>query len=220
MANKGETGKRENRVAAMHRRDGSHGGDGDRATVGGPASALPTERFFVVTGGPGAGKTTLLDALAARGHATTEEAGRAIIRDQTAIGGSALPWADRSAFAELMLSWEIRSYRGAAAASGPVFFDRGVPDVAGYLRVCGLEVPPHVSRAVAIFRYAPAVFIAPPWPDIFGQDAERKQTLDEAERTYAAMAATYQAAGYNLVELPRAPVEARAAFVLETLGAL
>lgn len=176
------------------------------------------ERFFVVTGGPGAGKSTLLEALAARGYATTEEAGRAIIRDQVAIGGTALPWADRSAFAELMLSWEMRSYRSATAAGGPVFFDRGVPDVAGYLRVCGLEVPPRVSRAMAIFRYAPTVFIAPPWPEIFGQDDERRQDLDEAERTHAAMVATYRAAGYDLVELPRGTVAARVAFVLETIG--
>ena len=35
------------------------------------------------------------------------EAGSAIIQDQTAIRGEALPWSDRSAFAELMLAWEI-----------------------------------------------------------------------------------------------------------------
>lgn len=202
----------------MHRREGSHGGDGAPAPASGPAAEQETGRFFVVTGGPGAGKTTLMEALAARGHATTEEAGRAIIRDQVAIGGTALPWADRSAFAELMLSWEMRSHRHAAAASGPVFFDRGVPDVAGYLRVCGLEVPPHVSRAMAVFRYAPTVFVAPPWPEIFGPDAERRQDLNEAERTHAAMVATYRAAGYDLVELPRATVAARVAFVLETIA--
>jgi predicted ATPase len=38
------------------------------------------------------------------------EAGRAIIQDQISIGGSALPWADQSDFAELMLSWELCSY--------------------------------------------------------------------------------------------------------------
>lgn len=36
------------------------------------------------------------------------EAGRAIIQDQVAIGGAALPWADRLAFSELMLGWELR----------------------------------------------------------------------------------------------------------------
>lgn len=68
-----------------------------------------TDRFFVLTGGPGSGKTTLIEALRAQGFATAPEAGRGIIRDQMAIGGPALPWQDRAFFAELMLSWELRS---------------------------------------------------------------------------------------------------------------
>ena len=54
-----------------------------------------SDRFFVLTGGPGSGKTTLIQALAKRGFATAPEAGRGIIRDQQAIGGAALPWADQ-----------------------------------------------------------------------------------------------------------------------------
>ena len=71
------------------------------------------------------------------------EAGRAIIQDQRAIGGSALPWADRSAFAELMLGWELRSYREAQSYDGRILFDRGIPDIIGYLELSGLPVPPH-----------------------------------------------------------------------------
>jgi predicted ATPase len=63
--------------------------------------------------------------MARRGMTTMPEAGRAIIQDQVSIGGSALPWADRSAFAELMLSWELRSYREALQRCVPVLFDRG-----------------------------------------------------------------------------------------------
>src|SRR3546814_9531683 len=79
------------------------------------------------------------------------EAGRAIIRDQVAIGGAALPWADRAAFAELMLGWELRSWHEAHDRAGPVICDRSVPDVAGYLRLCGLPVPAHVSQAADLF---------------------------------------------------------------------
>jgi predicted ATPase len=61
------------------------------------------------------------------------------------------------------------------AAEGLAFFDRGVPDVAGYLRLTGLPVPAHVEKAVEIYRYNRKVFIAPPWPKIFTQDRERKQ---------------------------------------------
>src|ERR1700722_2938769 len=109
------------------------------------------DHLYVVTGGPGSGKSTLIEALAASGVPSMPEAGRAIIQDQVAIGGNALPWSDRQAFAELMLSWEMRSYRAALKLNGPVAFDRGVPDVLGYLRVSGLAIPAHMDRAARIF---------------------------------------------------------------------
>jgi predicted ATPase len=172
------------------------------------------DRLFVITGGPGSGKSTLLDALAEHGICTMPEAGRAIIQDQVAIGGEALPWSDRLAFAELMLSWDIRSYRAALSLSGPVIFDRGVPDVLGYLRLSYLPVPSHVDRATQIFRYHRRVFVAPPWREIFALDAERKQSFEEAKATYEMMVETYAALGYDLIPLPLGSVQERTQFVL------
>ncbi|WP_240634651.1 AAA family ATPase [Streptomyces sp. HG99] len=85
-----------------------------------------------------------------------------MIQDQVAIAGRALPWADTALFAELMLCWELRSYRIAAAQTAPVLFDRGVPDIVGYLKLEGLPVPDHVHTAAQRFRYHHRVFIAPP----------------------------------------------------------
>ncbi|MGQ4273161.1 AAA family ATPase [Terrihabitans sp. B22-R8] len=178
-----------------------------------------TDRFFVVTGGPGSGKTTLIEALRSIGHAATEEAGRGIIRHQSAIGGQALPWHDRVAFAELMLSWEMRSHEAAHLQSGPVFFDRGAPDVVGYLRLSGLPVPEHAERAALAFRYNRRVFVAPPWEAIFVQDTERRQDFAEAVLTYETMRKTYQGYGYEIVELPIAQLAERVAFVLAEVGA-
>jgi len=172
------------------------------------------DRFTVITGGPGSGKTTLIEALAAMGCQTMPEGGRAIIQDQVAIDGQALPWADQYAFAELILSWEMRSHREAMALDGPVIFDRGVPDTIGFLRVNDLLVPPHMDKAAQLCRYARQVFVAPWWPDIFDQDAERKQSADEAERTFEIMVDTYAAYGYEPLILPLAPVEERARFVI------
>ncbi len=177
-----------------------------------------TNRFVVLTGGPGSGKSTLLDALERAGFARSLEAGRGIIQDQVSIAGPALPWDNRPLFAELMLCWEMRSYRMAEQQKGPVFFDRGVPDVVGYLRLSELPVPAHFEKAAEIFRYHHRVFIAPPWPEIFQQDRERKQNFDEAARTYQTLAATYHDLGYELVELPRVSVAERVRFVVQESG--
>ncbi|ARQ00823.1 AAA family ATPase [Pseudorhodoplanes sinuspersici] len=176
------------------------------------------ERFFVITGGPGSGKTTLVEALAAAGFARTAEAGRAVIQEQLANGGGALPWKDRAAFAEKMLERDIQSYKATIAQTGPVFFDRGIPDVVGYLRLCGLPVPVHLMKAATDFRYHRRVFIAPPWREIYAQDAERKQDFDEAQRTYDAMVEIYSKLDYELVILPRMNVEERVRFVVDAIA--
>ena len=177
-----------------------------------------TEHLFVLTGGPGSGKTSLIEALGRAGYARMTEAGRSIIQDQVLIGGEALPWKNPAAYAELMLSWEMRSHHLAQDLTGPVFFDRGVPDIVGYLRTINVPVPAPLSQAAEIFRYNRRVFIAPPWPDIFTQDKERRQSFDEAVRTYEAMVETYTGYGYTLIEIPRLSVAERVRFILNTLG--
>jgi predicted ATPase len=175
------------------------------------------EKFFIVTGGPGSGKSSLIEALHQRGYARSIEAGRGIIQDQVAIEGRALPWHDRLLFAELMLSWDMRSYHLAQNSTAPVFFDRGVPDTLGYLRLLRLPAPAHMRKAADVFRYNRKVFIGPPWEEIFEQDRERKQDFEEAVRTYDSLIKTYQSLNYELTELPKVAIEKRCDFVLNEI---
>src|SRR5262245_18012436 len=161
-----------------------------------------SDRFFVLTGGPGAGKTTLIEALRNAGFATTTEAGRAIIRDQLEIGGEATHQTDPALFAELMLAFDLQTYRKALEEPGSVFFDRGITELAGSHRMMGLATPAHFRVAAEKFRYNPKVFVAPPWPEIFANDSERNQSLGEAVRTHEAVVQIYTDLGYTIVPLP------------------
>ncbi|ADD42759.1 AAA family ATPase [Stackebrandtia nassauensis] len=172
-------------------------------------------RRIVLTGGPGGGKSSLIEALARQGYPHAPEAGRAIIRDQVAIGGRALPWADVELFAELMLAFDLRSH---GEADGTTFFDRGIVDTVGYLRLEGRPVPEHLLTAARAFGYD-AVFVAPYWPEIYTQDAERKQSPEVAKATCEAVVAAYREFGYSPVELPLVDVEQRRDFVLGRLAA-
>ena len=175
------------------------------------------DRFFIVTGGPGSGKSTLLAALAGQGVPHMPEAGRAIIREQQAIGGSALPWDDRDAYAEQMLWHDMRSYEEALALDGPVLFDRGIPDIIGYRELSGLACPPHLLMAAESLRYHGTVFVAPPWREIYARDSERLQDWAEAVATHDVMIRVYERFGYRPLPLPLGPVAERAAFVRDYL---
>lgn len=175
--------------------------------------------FFVISGGPGSGKTSIIERLAARGFPTVREAGRDILRQQAAIGGTSVHRVDAVAFRELMLARGMDDYeRMRHETDVPVFFDRGVTELSGYCHLIGVPVPDHVRRAAELYRYNPLVFITPPWPEIYAHDELRKQDADEAVRTYELCVEAYVEAGYAPVEVPRAPVAERASFVLKVAG--
>ncbi|WP_404403404.1 AAA family ATPase [Pelagibacterium halotolerans] len=182
-----------------------------------PGAYAASDMLFVITGGPGAGKTTLLDAAANMGIATVPETGRAVTQLQVEIGGRAVHWDDRATYAELMLDRDIQNHQKYAGRGATTLFDRGVPDLIGYARLCELETTDHIFKAARLFRYNANVFAAPPWREIYINDAERKQNWAEAVKTYEVIARAYEDLGYRLIELPRAPVADRLAFICEVM---
>lgn len=177
-----------------------------------------TERFFVFTGGPGTGKSTLISALAGEGLAVMPEAGRSIIRARQAVGAS--PRGDDPLFfAELMLAFDMRNHEEARRHEALVLFDRGIPDLVGYLRLMNQPVPAHFITAARRLRYNPIVFVAPHWPQIYRNDGERDQSPQEAAATSDAVERAYREFGYEIVRLPLGTVTERVAFVREVIGA-
>lgn len=174
--------------------------------------------LFVISGGPGSGKTTVLRALALLGFSHAPEVARQIIREQVETGGTALPWSDRNAYTELMLQRSIDSYREHTPALTPMFSDRGIPDTLSYARLIGLHDTSYIADACRRFRYAPIVFLAPPWEEIYTTDSERKQTFSEAVQTYEVISDVYRDCGYELIAIPALKPHARARFILHRLG--
>lgn len=68
-------------------------------------------KLIVITGGPGVGKTTLLNCLNNKGFITVPEDARQIIKEQMEVNGEALPWKNKTFYAELMLKASVDSYK-------------------------------------------------------------------------------------------------------------
>ena len=177
-----------------------------------------TDRFIVIAGGPGAGKTTLIDALRAIGFAGSDDAARSILQQFAQLGRPDPRGSQAHQFVELILSWELRSYQIAGSQVGPVFFDRGLPDVAHWAQEFGGDLATGADAAARLCRYRPTVFLAPFWLEIYEPDAERIHSIDHAVRVERLAREAYQSYGYEVVELPRDTVEARVRFVLDTCG--
>jgi predicted ATPase len=175
--------------------------------------------FYVITGGPGADITTLLEALQVCGFQGVPEVARQIIQEQVAIGGNVLHWGNRVAFRALMLRRSIEDYEREPDVASPVFFDRGIPGLIGYSVLIGKLVPDELREAVERYRYNELVFVAPPRPEIYRHDEERKQGWQEAVETCERVVHAYRGCGYQTVELPCAPIEQRVEFVLARVGA-
>ena len=166
--------------------------------------------FVMISGCSGGGKSALLSELARRGLNVVAEPGRRIIAEEREGDGSALPWIDAGAFARRALAMSVADHE---QAQGLTFFDRGVVDAAVAMRASKGGDP---TRAVATHRYD-ALFLAPPWPEIYENDADRRHSLETALRDYERVRQTYLDAGYEPVVLPRDTVVARADFILERL---
>lgn len=178
--------------------------------------ARPGCRFVVLSGCSGGGKSALAAELAARGHAVVDEPGRRIVRDEIRKDGTALPWIDMAKFLRRALALSISDIRLAGSRDGLVFFDRGLIDAASALQaVTGEPALDHVATSCPYDR---TVFMAPPWPDIYVADAERRHGYEEAVEEYERLTKDYPRLGFDVVDLPRTSIGERADFVLAALA--
>lgn len=176
--------------------------------------ATSVQHLVLISGCSGGGKSTLLAELAARGHATVEEPGRRIAEDEAEI--RAWPWVDMGAFLNRCLELATLDHQLARAATGPVFFDRGLPDALTGLARRG-PLAPRAEALITRCRYAPRVFVAPPWPALFAADPARRHGLAEAVAEFEALMDWLPHWGYEVVMIPRMSVSDRADWIEDEL---
>lgn len=98
---------------------------------------------------------------------------------------------------------------------GVVFSHRGLIDASAALE--HLTGTPLATWLGGDSPYADPVILAPPWPEILATDRDRRHDLAQAKAEYDRLAGALDRLGHDVVPLPKAPVEARSAFVLSIL---
>ena len=174
------------------------------------------ENFVTISGCSGGGKSTLLVELRRRGFATIDEPGRRIVAEELKRGGRALPWVDAVAFARRAIELSLADRAVIEASPRWVFFDRGLIDAAAALE--HLTGEPVVESLGLVYRYNKRVFLAPPWPEIYVLDQERRHGLVGAVAEYDRLIDVYPSLGYDIHVLPKVSVAERANWILASLA--
>jgi predicted ATPase len=171
---------------------------------------------IVLTGGPGFGKSSIVEELNKRGLNVFQEISREIIQEQMNAGGDLTPWQNVEGFSKRVYQGRINQYQ--TAQTGVNFYDRGIPDIAGFMRKDKLIFPDYLWNQCVNLSYHKQVFITPPWEAIFQGDSERKEDFATAIKVHKGLESVYLELGYTLIPVPMGSVISRATFILDQLG--
>ena len=163
---------------------------------------------YVITGGPGFGKTSLINKLSDRGFNVCHEEARALLS-----GLSDIPRDFEQKLAGLRLKFLLSSDPDKIA-----FSDRGLPDQIAYSCYKNKQPSKFIVELVSSNKYAPIVFITPPWENIYTKDNTRKENFEESCHIHNHIIKAYLKYGYQPIDLPFTSPDKRADFIINFLG--
>lgn len=172
---------------------------------------------IAITGGPGSGKTSIINLLKEHGFLCYDEISRQITLQAREDGIEQLFLTEPLLFSKKLLEGRAQQFKDAKSEKTEVvFLDRGIPDVLAYMDYIGDDYPEYFTKSCELHKYD-AVFLLPPWKEIFISDSERYENFEQAEKIHLHLAKTYSKYGYNLIEVPFGTIKERANFILQTL---
>jgi len=175
------------------------------------------QKKIVITGGPGTGKSTVIDELIKLKYTCMPEISRKITIDAKKNGIDQLFLSKPLLFSQLLLDGRENQFLQAhIKKSDIVFFDRGIPDVHGYMNYLGVDYPKNYIEKSLEHRYS-NIFMMPPWEEIYTTDNERYESFEQSLAIYNHLKKTYLELNYEIIEVPLGNVLKRVNFILNTI---
>lgn len=177
---------------------------------------------YILTGAPGSGKTAMLRQLEIDGHAVVEEAATDVIALQQALGRPE-PWREPG-FADRVLDLQRKRQLAAEADTrGVVFFDRSPVCTLALCRYLDLTAPcdlfEEIERMVAERWYEQTAFFVRHQGFIHAT-AARRISFEDSLAFEKVHELTYREVGFDLYEVPAAPLPVRVAAVQRVVDRL
>lgn len=180
------------------------------------ATEIIPKRITII-GGPGTGKSTLIHSLEAEGYPCMHEISREVTLQGQKEGIDQLFLIKPLLFSQKLLEGRLQQFHDAKRYnSNFLFYDRGLPDVPIYMDYLGTTYPDHFTKTCRDHQYD-AVFLLPPWEQIYERDNERYESFEIAITLYGLLKEGYKDFGYTPVEVPIGTVEERKQFIVDSL---
>jgi len=176
------------------------------------------QQKIVITGGPGTGKSTIINSLIQRDFVCMPEISRQITMEAKKNGIDQLFLKKPLLFSQLILDGREKQFIDASNENADIiFFDRGIPDVHGYMNYLGVDYPDNYVKMSNKHRYQ-HVFMLPPWEEIYLEDNERYETFEQSIAINNHLKKTYTELNYSITEVPLGTVEKRIHFILNSIN--